>query len=382
MRDVFCLDPKLTFLNHGSFGACPREVIEAQQRWTWEMERNPVEFLGRRSGELLAHARERLGKHLHARADDLVFVSNATTAVSIVAQSLPLEPGDEVLSTDLEYGACDAAWQHICEAKGAVYRKVHIALPFDRDAFAPQVMAHVTPRTKLIFASHITSGTALILPAQALCQAARERGILTLIDGAHAPGQIDLDLGQVAADFYTGNCHKWLCAPKGSAFLHVRREHQNTLQSPVMSWGYSAAAQGHPAYEAYLGKSTFHQRLQWLGTRDISAWLSVPTAIAFQARYDWPPVRARCHALALHAHDTLTQRWGTQAIAPPDSFAQMVAIPLPPQTPKDLQQRLFTENRIEVPITHHAGQNFLRVSVQGYNTEADIEKLMDADALR
>ncbi len=244
MRDLFLLAPDLVFLNHGSFGACPREVLDAQRHWQLEMERNPVEFLGRRSAELLFHARGALGRLLGARAEELVFVPNSTTGVNIVAQSFPLQAGDEVLTTNLEYGACDAAWQRVCAKAGATYRRVEIPLPFDRDAVAERLMAAVTSRTKLIYFSHITSTTASMLPAAQICAAARERGITTFIDGAHAPGQIPLDLDAMAADFYVGNCHKWLCAPKGSAFLHARKEHHSMLDATVISWGYADGTGG------------------------------------------------------------------------------------------------------------------------------------------
>jgi len=205
MRELFLLDPDVIFLNHGSFGACPKPVFAELQRWQLAMERNPVEFLGRRSAALLRAARQRLATYLDAALDDLVFVPNATTGVNTVARSLQLQPGDEVLTTDHEYGACDATWRLVCERAGAHYRRVQIPLPFDAKSFVARLMAAVTPRTRLIFLSHITSNTALIFPVAALCAAARERGIATLVDGAHAPGQIDLSLNAVGADFYTGN---------------------------------------------------------------------------------------------------------------------------------------------------------------------------------
>ena len=297
MREHFLLDGDIAFLNHGSYGACPRVVLEAQQAWQREMERNPVAFLGRRSGALLAAARERLAQHLGAAAADLVFVPNATTGVNTVALSLALQRGDEVLATDHEYGACDATWQRVCAAHGAVYRRAEVPLPFARDRFVEQLMAQAGPRTRVIFASHITSTTALVFPVGALCEAARRRGITTLIDGAHAPGQIALDLAAVGADFYTGNCHKWLCAPKGSAFLHARAEHHERLHATVTSWGYAEGTGGHTGFDAYLGRSVLERRMQWQGTRDIAAWLTVPAAIEFQRRHRWPAVRRRCHAI-------------------------------------------------------------------------------------
>lgn len=381
MRDQFLLDPGITFLNHGSFGACPREVLDEQRRWQLEMERNPVEFLGRRSAERLLHARTVLGNTLGGRAEELVFVPNSTTGVNIVARSFPLQAGDEVLTTNLEYGACDAAWKRVCAQAGAVYRRIEIPLPFDRDAITGLLMSAVSARTKLIYFSHITSTTALILPAAKICGAARERGIPTFIDGAHAPGQIPLNLDAIAADFYVGNCHKWLCAPKGSAFLHARTQHHAMLDATVTSWGYADGTGGHSGFDAYLGRTLFERRMQWQGTRDISAWLAVPSAIEFQAKHDWASVQARCHKLASSALQELTKRFGTHPIAQDDDWAQMVAIPVTPQNPENLRKRLFEECHIEVPVTSHGSQVFVRVSVQGYNSSNDIERLLASSAL-
>jgi len=382
MRDLFLLDPKIVFLNHGSFGACPREVFEAQQRWVLEMERNPVDFLGRRSAGLLAQARGMLGGALGARGEDLVFVPNSTTGVNVVARSFPLGPGDEVLSTDLEYGACDAAWLQACARSGAVYRRVPLPLPYEPGQVRESLFGAVTPRTRLIYLSHITSTTALILPVAEICAEARRRGIATLVDGAHAPGQIPLDLDAIGADFYVGNCHKWLCAPKGSGFLHARPEQQALLDATVTSWGYAEGTGGHSGFEAYLGRSLFERRMQWQGTRDIAAWLAVPSALEFQERHDWPAQRLRCHNLARHALEILTQRHGLRPIARDEDWSQMVAIPVPAQDPEVLRQRLYAESGIEIPVTTHAGHVFVRLSVQAYNHMQDIEQLLAAPALR
>jgi len=381
MHELFLLDPGIVFLNHGSFGACPKEVLDAQHRWQIEMERNPVEFLARRSAQLLADARDALGAFIGASGDHLVFVPNATTGVNIVARSLPLASGDEVLATQMEYGACDATWKGVCDRRGAHYRQVDIPLPYERDQFVRRVMAAVTPRTRMIYASHITSTTALTLPITELCREARKRGILTLIDGAHAPGQVALDIDAIGADFYVGNCHKWMCAPKGAGFLHARPEHHAMLDATVTSWGYADGVVGHSGFDAYLGRTVLERRLQWQGTRDISAWLAVPSAIEFLERHDWTSVRVRCHALARHALQVLTQRFGTEPIARDDDWAQMVAIPVPAQDADALRTRLFEESRIEVPVTSHAGRVFVRVAVQGYNTAQDIEALLAAPAL-
>jgi isopenicillin-N epimerase len=231
LKSLFLLDESVTYLNHGSFGACPRPVFAAYQQWQLHLERQPVLFLYRRVDELLRESRARLGAYLGADADDLVYFLNPTTAVNMVARSLAsphtgfLQPGDEVLTTDHEYGAIDRTWRFICERTGACYVRQPIPLPATtQEALADRFWSGVNERTRVVFISHITSPTALIFPVAEICWRARRAGLLTIVDGAHAPGQIELDLSEVGADLYTGACHKWLCAPKGTAFLYARRE--------------------------------------------------------------------------------------------------------------------------------------------------------------
>jgi isopenicillin-N epimerase len=305
-------------------------------------------------------------------------VPNATTAVNIVARSLALQPGDEVLATDHEYGACDATWERVCREHGAHYRRAVVPLPFDRAAFVDQVLAAVTPQTRLVFASHVTSTTALVFPVAELCAAARGRGLPTLIDGAHAPGQLPLALDTIGADFYTGNCHKWLCAPKGAAFLHARAEHHDRLHATVTSWGYAEGVSGHTGFDAYLGRSVLERRLQWQGTRDIAAYLAVPAAIRFQHVHDWPAVQQRCHWMAVALMHQRCRQTGLAAIAADTDFAQMVAIPIAATDVEALRRRLFEQHHIEVPITQHGGRTFVRVSVQAYNTQQDLDRLATA----
>lgn len=378
MREHFLLDPGLTFLNHGSFGACPREVLAAQRQWQDEMERNPVEFLGRRSAALLRAAREALGSFVGARADDLVFMPNATTAVNVVARSLDLQPGDEILATDHEYGACDATWQRWCAARGAVYRRVEIPLPFDRDGFVGRVLAQAGPRTRLVFASHVASTTALVFPVAALCAAARARGLPTLVDGAHAPGQLDLDLDALGADFYAANLHKWVCAPKGAGFLHARPEHHERLHATVTSWGYAEGTGGHSGFDAYLGTGTLERRMQWQGTRDITPWLAVPAALAFHRRHLGPEVRARQHALGAAWMHRAAAASGLPVIGADDDFALMFPWPVATDDADALRRRHFEQHRIEVPVTAHGGRRFVRVSMAGYTTADELAALAGA----
>jgi isopenicillin-N epimerase len=378
MKDLFLLDPDVIFLNHGSFGACPVEVMAQYQRRQLEMERNPVEFLGRRSAELLAHSRAVLANQIGANPEHLVYLSNATTGVNSVARSIPLRPDDEIVTTDQEYGACDNTWNFVCQHTGARYVPVEIPLPLRVEEFTRRIWNAVTPRTRVIFLSHITSTTGLIFPVAEVWQRARQAGILTLIDGAHAPGHIPLNIDEIGADFYTGNCHKWLCAPKGAAFLHVRPEHHPLIDAPVVSWGYSANITGHTGFDAYTGSTQLERRLQWQGTRDIAAFLSVPAAIEFQAKHGWDRIRQDCHGLAARTLERICDMTGLQAIGRDGDFGQMVAIPVPAMDPLLLKETLFDRYRIEIPITSHKDQLFIRLSIQGYNSVNEADALVEA----
>jgi isopenicillin-N epimerase len=368
LRELFLIDPDVVFLNHGSFGATPRVVFEEYQRWQAEVERQPVEFLGRRADTLLDNARAKLATYLDADVDDLVFVTNATSGLNVIARSFPLETGDEILSTDHEYGALDLTWDYLCGKAGAHWVRHHIPLPVtSHEEIVESFWSAVTPRTKIIFLSHVSSPTALILPIKEICARAREAGILTVIDGAHAPGHIPVDLKEIGADIYSGNCHKWLCAPKGSGFLHVRPEHHEWVESLTISWGWR-------------GESTFVSRNQWQGTRDIAAFLSVPAAIEFQQKHNWDAVRSRCHDLARETRRAIDDLTGLEPISPdsPDWFAQMVACPLPIEDVVATKERLYNEFKIEAPLVEWQDKKMIRVSYQGYNDHDDLEKLMTA----
>jgi len=364
------------FLNHGSFGARPRAVFEEYQRWQRELEGQPVEFLGRRFSELMQSAREALGAYVHASADGLVFVPNATTGLNVVARSLPLQPGDEVLASDHEYGALDRTWRFVCGKRGAQYINQPVPLPFkSAEQVVEAVWSGVTPRTRVLFLSHITSPTALIFPVHELVRRAREAGLWTVIDGAHAPGQIPLELEALGADFYAGNGHKWLCSPPGSAFLYARRDVQHLLEPLVVSWGWEPERTNLLNLDG--DASRFVLENEWQGTRNPAAYLSVPAAIQFQAEHDWARVRAECHELLRETRRRMEALTGLPPICPdsPEWYAQMAAFPLPACDGAALQRRLYDEYRVEVPIIEWGGRQYVRVSVQGYNTEGDLEVL-------
>ena len=380
LRQEFLLDPDVVFLNHGSFGATPEPVFAEYLRWQRELERQPVEFLGRRGDGLLDEARAAMATYLGCGRDDLVFVPNATTGVNVVARSLALQPGDEVVATDHEYGACARTWEWYCARQGAHYVQARVGLPLTSpDEVVEAIFAAVTPRTRVIFLSHITSGTALRLPVAAVARRAREAGILMVVDGAHAVGQIDVDLAALDVDFYAGNFHKWLCAPKGSGFLYARPEHQAWLESPIVSWGWIEGS-GH-----YRPDNQFVSRNQFQGTRDIAAFLSVPAAVAYQEARDWESVRERCHDLVCEARERIAALTGLPQIVPVESpeglpwFRQMAVMPLPAGTDgQRLKQRLYDEHRIEIPITWHDDNPLIRISIQGYNTRDDVDALLTA----
>ena len=375
LKSLFLLDPEIVFLNHGSFGATPRPVFADYQAWQRQLERQPVYFLVEELTTHLAAARQALGTYLHAAADDLVYVPNATFALNIVARSLNLQGDDEILTTDREYGACDNIWHFLGRKKGFAYVRQPVPVPVvSATAVADQFWQGVTPRTKVIFLSHITSSTALTFPVAEICRRARAAGILTVIDGAHAPGQIPLDMAAIDADFYFGNAHKWLCSPKGAAFLYARRDKQPLLEPLVVGWGWG---ENRP----WTYGSTFLDDQQWLGTNDLSAYLAVPSAIAFQAEHDWTAVRQQCHLLL---QDTM-QRIGALTNLPPiypdnaGFYHQMASIPLPPlRDVKALKTCLYQEHHIEVPLVEWNGRVFIRVSIQGYNTPADTDALLMA----
>lgn len=367
LAEQYMLDKNIAFLNHGSFGACPRPVFETYQMWQREMELNPVAFMGRLS-DLLAQARARLAQYLGTKADNLVFIPNATHGINIVARSLKLQPGDEVLGTDHEYGAVNNTWRFNCEKSGARYINQSIPVPLTTpEAFVDALWEGVTERTRVISISHITSPTALIFPVELVCQRAKEAGIITVIDGAHAPGQIDLDLESLGADFYTGNAHKWLSSSRGAAFLFARPERQEMLEPLVVSHGWS---RHNPDISQFLSY------LSWTGTDDPSAYLSVPAAIDFQVQNDWQAVREACHQLLMEAQYRILGLSDQEPLSPDSMWVQMCSVPLPGRAGD--YKELWDKYQIIVPVGEWNQKTLIRVSIQAYNSPRDIDRLLSA----
>ena len=379
------LDPQVEFLNHGSFGACPRRVLDLQQELRARMERQPVLFLSRELEALLDEARFALARFVGADADDLAFVPNATTGVNTVVRSLRLGHGDEVLTTDHAYNACRNALR-VLEPAGV--RVVTAAVPWPGVTPArvvDAVLAAVTARTRLALIDHVTSPTGLVFPVETLVRALAERGVDTLVDGAHAPGMLPLDVRRIGAAYYTGNCHKWLCTPKGSGFLHVRRDRQDGVLPLAVSHGFNSTR---------TDRSRFRLLFDWGGTDDPTPFLCIPEAIRFLGSLvpgGWPALMQRNRELALAGRALLCDALGIREPAPSEMIGTLAAVPLPDSDGPPpaagsmndpLQRTIFDQYRVEVPIfvfPQHP-RRLVRIAAQLYNSRRQIELL--ARALR
>jgi len=378
------LDPEINFLNHGSFGACPRAVLEVQSRWRARLEREPVRFMARELEGLLDTARASLADFVGCDAQDLVFVQNATMGVNSVLRAFPFEPGDELLVTDHAYAACRNALDFVATERGARVVVAHVPFPgVTSDVVVERVLAAITERTRVLLLDHITSPTGLVFPVQRIVPEAERRGVHTLVDGAHAPGQVHVDIRALAPSFYTANCHKWLCAPKGAAFLYVRRDLQAIIRPLIVS---------HAATSKRTDRSRYLQEFDWTGTGDPTAWLTVPDAITTMGGLlpgGWDAVRAHNRALALEARRILCDALQVAPPAPDDMVGSLAAIPLPdargavaasPLDTEPLQAALFEQHRIEVPVWPWpvAPKRHVRIAAQLYNERAQYERLAAA----
>jgi isopenicillin-N epimerase len=370
MKDWFLLDPDITFLNHGSYGACSKPVFKEYQDWQQKLENQPVQFMTNQVYSAMEKSRESMSQFVGCDGEELVFFQNPTTAVTNVIYNLDLKPGDEVLMSNHEYGALVRAWKMWGEKTGVNIIQQDISMPVTTEEnFIKNFWTGVTDQTKVIFLSHITSSTALIFPIEKIIKLAKEQNILTIIDGAHVPAHIPLNIHELGCDFYTGACHKWLCAPKGSSFLFVKKEHQDWVKPVVVSWGKDG---DDPS------PSEFIQNFQWQGTRDMSAFLTIPTAINFYIK-EIRPYQESCKKIIQDTYSEFPSVLNTEPIsAGREWLAQLVAHPLPKNIPSNLKKRLWEEYQIEIPVFEWSGQEFVRVSIQVYNTQKDVDLLMSA----
>ena len=372
MRDAWQLDDSIHFLNHGSFGATPRAVLEKQRALRDQLEAEPVRFMVRELEPLLDAARARLASFIGAQPADLAFVPNATTGVNAVLRSLEFVPGDELLTTSHGYNACTNVLRYVAERTGA--RVVIAPVPFpveNEEVLAKAVLAAVTPRTRLVMLDQITSPTALIFPIARLVRELEGRGVHVLVDAAHAPGHLPLSLDATGASFTTGNLHKWVCAPKGAAFLHVRKDWQDRIRPPVIS---------HGANSKRTDRSRFQLEFDWTGTHDPTAYLCVPTALDVMGSLlpgGWPALMAANHEGAVQARQALLEAFPQALPCPPQLLGAMATVVVP-NALTDLADRLFHEFRIEVPVIPFGGLTLVRVSSQRHVRAGDVEALVRA----
>ncbi len=381
LASLFLLDPDVIFLNHGSFGACPKPVFEAYQRWQTKLERQPVAFFHPERGvtKWMRDARAAMAGRLNTSPENIVGLTNATYGLNIVAHSLPLKPGDEILTTDHEYAALEKTWAYVARRTGAKITIVKVPMPLvDEDTFTRAMLDGMTERTRVLFLSHITSATALLFPVERSVVEAKLRGIWTVIDGAHSPGHIPLDLDRLDADFYAGNCHKWMMAPKGSAFLYVRPSLQHLINPLVISHGWTEET-GTVDVKGPFGNTGFVDGLEVQGTRDPSAWLAVPDAIEFSTQHQWHKVAEQCRALVQDTASRVAKLTGLPALSSPEFCApQMASMPVPSCDPLLLKETLLELYNIEIPVFNWQDKTIVRVSAQGYNTQTDMDKLVKA----
>lgn len=373
MRDKFLLHPDIHHLNHGSFGACPKEVFDEYQRFQRLLESEPVQFMVKTGEELLDVSKQALADFVNCAKEDLVYTTNPSYAMNIVVKSLELNEGDEVLSTNHEYGAMDRTWNYYCGKVGAKYIQQEISLPIrSKEKVLEEFWKGLSPKTKVVFISQITSSTALIFPVKEICERAKELGLITIVDGAHVPAHIPLDLSELKADFYTGACHKWLCAPKGSSFLFANKKVQDMLDPLLISWGYEAQ---------YPSDSQFQDYHQYQGTRDFSAFLTTPACIKFQEESNWEAHKKRCREQLQHFYPIVAKELNSEPICPvSDEFlGQICSIPIKTSDPIQLKNLLYSEYKIEIPIINNANPGlFTRISFMPYNGENEIEILINA----
>ena len=369
-KSLFLLDPEITHLNHGSYGACPKPIFDSLISWQKKLEFNPVKHLAFDIYGYLEDSRKHLSEYINCDKDDIVFFPNPSTALNTVIKSLDLKSDDEILTTNHEYGALNKTWDFICKKTGAKYVKQNIELPLkSKDDFINAFIKGINKNTKVIFMSHITSPTGLIFPVEKICEIAKENNIFCIIDGAHVPGHIQLDIKKLDPDIYTGACHKWMCAPKGVSFLYAKKVIQNHIDPLVISWGYESEIPSHSKYLDYH---------QWQGTQDPSSYLTIPDVINFLNQNNWSKVSKDCYKINIEAREMVNNSLNQIPISEDDFIGQMSSIKVRCKDPLKLQEIFYTDYQIVVPIVKWENNTLLRFSIQAYNSIEDIEKLVFA----
>tara|TARA_B110000263_G_scaffold209670_1_gene191833 strand:+ start:1813 stop:3003 length:1191 start_codon:yes stop_codon:yes gene_type:complete len=383
-KDWFILDPNPIYLTHGNFGGCLKSAFEDRLKWYQKLESNPHQFLVYELFSELEKSRLSLSKYLDCSQNNLVYFHNPSTALNAVIRSLNLNEKDEVLATNHEYGALDKTWQYYSEKKGFEYKKININVPFDdEEIFIQSFLDAINQNTKIIFLSHITSSTALIFPVKRICEIAKQHNILTIIDGAHGPAQVDFSISDMNPDIYVGACHKWMCAPKGVSFLYANKDIQDSIDPLVISWGWRG--------KMFKEQSQYINCHQWQGTDDLSAYLTIPTILNFFKKHDWNNVRSDCHNLILDVKDMFS-KLGSKCQPTSNNenhIGQMLSFKLNqesklidnvinnPNQVEEVQNIIFNQSKIHIPIIIWDEQVFMRVSIQAYNSRDDINVMFE-----
>ena len=370
IKNKFLLNPDMTYLNHGSFGACPKPVFEDYQNWQKKLEFHPAHFLTETLYKTLYESRRSLSEFVGCDEDEIIFFQNPTTAVTNIIHNLNVKHNDEILMTNHEYGALVRAWLVWAKKSGAKIVQQEISTPVStEEKFMDDFWKGVTSRTKVIFISQITSSTGLIFPIASIIKMAKEKGILTIVDGAHVPAHIPLDIHKLGCDFYAGACHKWLCGPKGASFLFVKKEHQDWIKPLIVSWGNSGDDPG---------PSEFLTEFNWQGTRDMSSFLAIPAAIKFYVD-EIKSHQETCRNIIQTVYYDFQNVLKTDPISTGGNWlGRMVAHPLPKRTPKNFKKKLWDDTKIEIPIFTWNETQFIRISIQVYNSQKDVDFLMSA----
>ncbi|GAB3712628.1 aminotransferase class V-fold PLP-dependent enzyme [Flavobacterium koreense] len=372
MKSVFLLDNNITFLNHGSFGACPKPIFEEFQRLQLELEQEPVHFIQKKLPVCLKEAKKPLAKFISCNEEDFFFTPNPTFAVNTIMRSLNLQKGDEILTTNHEYGAMDRTWNFYCKNSGAKYIRQEISLPIiSKEQILEEFWKGYNSNTKVIFLNQISSSTALIFPVKEICDKAQQLGLITIIDGAHVPGHVDLNIQELNPDFYTGTLHKWMLAPKGSSFLYVKKEFQSDIDPLIVSWGYESLA---PSDSQFLD---YHE---YQGTNDHSAYLCTPKVIEFLEQNNWKEKSKACKKIVLENYHRFCDLVNTKPICPisEEFLGQMASIPIRTEKPMELKELLYAKYKIQIPIMPLNDKIYMRYSMNVYNSQEDLEVLYQA----